>query len=81
MALISQSPHQSNIMFSENMYQVLSLAVLSLLFGWYARSLVRESRYAKLGARPPVVPYYLPLGLDTLWETITVRSPESHVNW
>jgi len=68
-------------MFFETKYPVLSLAVLLLLFGWYARSLVRASRHAKLGTRPPVVPYYLPLGLDTLWDTITVRSPETHVNW
>ena len=64
-------------MILENIYSVPWLALLSvILIVWYVSAVLRyRAKMAKLGGSPPMVPYYLPFGFDTLWTTINV--PES----
>lgn len=69
-------------MIHERLYSVPALAFFSvLLIGWYiAAILQRRARLAKLGDRPPMVPYYLPFGWDTLFKTIEVQpQPSIHL--
>jgi hypothetical protein len=61
-------------MISETIYSIPALAFLAVVVtGWYVRSLFRErAKLAKLGGRPVALPYKLPFGVDTLWETLQV---------
>jgi hypothetical protein len=62
-------------MIRENVYSIRSIGFISvLLLGWYICSYLRyRARFAKLGAEPRLVPYYLPFGIDTIWVTLKVR--------
>jgi hypothetical protein len=63
-------------MIHENLYSFPTLVFLSvLLIGWYVTYTSRHrAKMAKLGGTPPLVPYHLPFGLDTLWNIIDVRT-------
>jgi hypothetical protein len=61
-------------MILENVYSAPALAFFSVLvIGWYVASVMRyRAKLAKLGRKAPIVPYYLPFGVDTLWKTVEV---------
>ena len=60
-------------MFHEHLHLIGAIAVIVFIVGWHFRRLGRASRLAKLGGKPKQLPYYLPFGLDTLWETVMVK--------
>ena len=62
-------------MILETIYSIPALVFLAVVVtGWYVTSLFRErAKLAKLGRRPVALPYKLPFGVDTLWETLQVR--------
>jgi hypothetical protein len=62
-------------MIHENIYSLPALFFVSaLLVGWYIVNRLRyRYRLANLGASPPMVPYSLPFGIDTLLRTINVH--------
>jgi hypothetical protein len=64
-------------MILETIYSIPALVFLAVVVtGWYVTSLFRErAKLAKLGGRPVMLPYKLPFGVDTLWETLQVRPP------
>jgi hypothetical protein len=61
-------------MIHENIYSAPALFFVSvLLVGWYIVYQLRyRYRLAKLGVSPPMVPYSLPFGIDTLFTAINV---------
>jgi len=63
-------------MIHEKIYSVPTLAFLTVVVvGWYIASVLqRRARLAKLGGKPPMVPYKLPFGWDVLFKTIEVPS-------
>ena len=62
-------------MILENIYSVPVVTFFSVvLIGSYIASALRyRTKMAKLGSSPPMVPYYIPFGWDTLWITIQVQ--------
>jgi len=61
-------------MLQEKIYSIPTLAFFAvLIIGWYISSIVQyRAKLAKLGGKAPLVPYYIPFGWDTLWNTIQV---------
>ena len=66
-------------MILEKMYSIPALAFFTVLVvGWYiASTMAHRSKLSKMGAKPRLVPYHLPFGIDTLIETIQVQPHKS----
>ena len=59
-------------MLIEGIFFIAIFGLILYLVVGHVKSRLRSSTLVQLGSNPPMVPFRLPLGFDTLWEVIDV---------